>query len=217
MLSENPKFIFIHIPKTAGTSIESYLRLLQKGDCKKHMTIKDYENSLGDSMSEYFKFTVIRNPWDRMVSYWKYRQGKHWAPIDGTINNFNVWLKFITALDLNNLDGSTSTSNISDFRMGIDSQYNSLISSIGKMDVQLINFDNLQADFNQICDQIGISRYELPHINKTNRKHYSTYYDEETKDIISQKYSDDIKHFGFTFQNVENIDCNNFPARGNFD
>ena len=153
-----------------------------------------------------------------MVSYWKYRQGKHWAPIDGTIKNFNVWLKFITALDLNNLDGSTSTNNISDFRMGIDSQYNSLISSNNEINVKLIKFENLQLDFNDICDQIGISRHELPHINKTNRKHYSSYYDQESQEIISRKYSDDINHFGFTFEHFnKDSNLNDLPARGNFD
>ena len=40
---------------------------------------------------------------------------------------------------------------------------------------------------------------KLPHLNKTTNKHYTEYYDEETVEIISDLYSEDIKLLGYKF------------------
>jgi hypothetical protein len=198
MKNEQHKFIFIHIPKTGGTSIENAFKKRIKGN-RKHLTMSDYENELESDIEKYFIFSVIRNPWDRLVSYWKYRQGKIHAPIDGKMNIFNDWLKFISSLNLDDLRGKTEKSNIPDFRMGLDSQFNSLINKQNKINVNLVRFENLQNDFNTICDKIGIKRHHLPHKNKSRHKHYTEYYNEETKQIVAEKYEKDIEYFDYKF------------------
>lgn len=198
MISREHKFIFIHIPKTGGTSIEQALKAKVKG-ASKHRTVTDYENQLKSDIEKYFLFSVIRNPWDKLVSYWKYRQGKSWAPIDGKIKDFNTWLEFMLSLDLNNLKGKTANCNLSDLRTALDLQFNCLVNAKNNINVDLIRFENLQEDFDIVCDKIGIPQQQLPHKNKGKHKHYTEYYDNETRQIVAEKYAKDIEHFGYKF------------------
>ena len=76
MILPDKKIIFIHIPRTGGTSVEKYFNFKTSTDWKiktaQHLTLAEYDNHY--DLDKYFKFTIVRNPWDRLVSWylWSY-------------------------------------------------------------------------------------------------------------------------------------------------
>ena len=69
------KIAFIHIPKTGGTSIGDVLKVNYGGhQCiqyNRHHTLSELLHKY-PKCNEYIKFSVVRNPWDKMVSQFEY-------------------------------------------------------------------------------------------------------------------------------------------------
>jgi len=163
------KFIYFVIHKTGTRSIFNIFNF-------KSEPFKFYEP---DMYKDYFTWTIVRNPWDRAVSAYKNKASKKYGP----------WSKF------NKLTFSDFIKNeiIEDSHICIqNTQIPHDIDFIGK-------FENLQEDLNFVCDKMKIPRQELPHINKSKHKHYTEYYDDETKSIVAEKYAKDIEYFGYEF------------------
>ena len=181
MISHQHKFIFIHIPKTAGSAIELFfnpsIKATPNGDTifhGKHARAKFYHKNEPDCFSQYFIFSFVRNPWDMVVSRYFYRKSRY--------SDFNLSIK--------------------DFASGNFGwvHYVDYLSVGGKICVDFIGrFESLQQDFNIVCDKIGIPEQELPQENKSKHKHYTEYYDDETRQIVAEKYARDIEYFGYKF------------------
>ena len=81
------KCIFIHIPKTAGTSIEQFIKDKDRNDIHylgvrngrsmHHYTVFDLKKELPVLFDKYYKFSIVRNPYDRLLSEY------YWTPIPG--------------------------------------------------------------------------------------------------------------------------------------
>ena len=187
------KAIFIHVPKCAGMSISYFCRQngllidpVNRSDIwlKQNKSYQNIENVAVD-----FSFAFVRNPFSRMVSAWKCQ----WV----SCNQYKTFKDFILYfLPESNSITFFRWSHVmpfTDTRMKLfNSNGNQLIDFIGKV-------ENLQEDFNIICDKIGIPQQQLPHKNKTKHKHYMEYYDDETREIVAQKYARDIEYFGYKF------------------
>ena len=202
MISHKHKYIFIHIPKTGGSSVEISLlgsegitnpiplhRLPEKhkqeyrvggGKHDQHFPLELFEESY---QKEYFCFTFVRNPWDMLVSEYLWIKKVRFSKSFYADVSFTQFVKLLAkgwapAQVWHQLPSTDFINDNMDF--------------IGR-------FENLQEDFNTICDKIGIPQQTLPHNNRSDRKHYTEYYDDETKDMIASKYALDIKCFGYEF------------------
>ena len=194
-ISHKYKFVYIAIPKTGSESVraslDGYSNIRSVGDktspyywhtkatdLKKHFRERNWD------WGRYFKFTFVRNPWDMLVSLYKYFQHNKTLslPRDGG-PEFKSFL-------LNRIRESSPS--VVTHSIYYTEGEDVLVDFIGK-------FENLQEDFNIICDKIGIPHQKLPHKNATKHKHYTEYYDAETKQIVAEKYAKDIEMFGYEF------------------
>ena len=200
MINHHHKYIFIHIPKCAGTSIENTLSgaAYVKWDERnkiwvQHATANQIKRLYCQNYEDYFSFTFVRNPWGRAISdyFWIKKNLK----IEDSFKNYLLLEnKFNTPRfsypHLHKTGRGDHVLPQSDFIL--DSNREQMVNYIGR-------FENIQQDFDTICDKIGIPRQELPHNNKTNHKRYVEYYDEETRQIVAEKYAKDIEYFGYEF------------------
>jgi len=185
MISHKHKFIFIHIPKTGGSSIEKSLdknvphvgkknpsyHLQNTLPQNKHYNTREYIDALDKKIfDEYFKFSFVRNPWSIEVSRFE------WMKLHGHKFSFKKYIHQETCKSFLN------------YWLDLD-----CTNFIGR-------FENLQEDFNIICKKIGIQPQKLSHINKNAHKHYAEYYDNETREIVAEKYARDIEYFGYKFE-----------------
>jgi hypothetical protein len=142
----------------------------------------------------YFKFTFVRNPYDRIVSNWNYKKkSKHmWEKYKkGDHEHYLECVKLFKKFkNLKQYVGSLHVHPCYDWVC--DETGNNLLDFIGRT-------ENFQEDFDIVCDKIKIPQQQLPHKNSSNHKHYTEYYDEETKQIVAEKYAKDIEYFGYEF------------------
>ena len=78
VFKQDPKFIFIHIPKTAGMSIQKWIHSARLPNVQpngwngqniwnQHHTAEFYKKQLGEQYNSFYKFAFVRNPWDRVI------------------------------------------------------------------------------------------------------------------------------------------------------
>lgn len=202
MVSHSHKFVFIHIPKTGGTSIAHALApygIVLRGSQNrsslyfKHASAVDIERMLGEECASYFKFSVVRNPWDWAVSNYLFNRGLHYPWTRGTSYNvcpdipawagdwpFKRWL----AWWLKELQPQQS-------RMLTDRR--------GRLFVDhLMRFESINADFSELLTMLKIGHTTLPHkMLRPVHVDYSLYYDRETWEMVAAHFGEDIDRFDY--------------------
>ena len=194
MISHKHKFISLHIPKTGGMSINASLKEVFGNHCKwmGHVKLRGLVgNKQPEWCEDYFKFTFVRNPWDRFLSCYIYfkkhgmRQG-HDVATGKIVNKFASFEEFTHSFKSVQL--LIKSSHLKNQTEWLDERLN----FIGR-------FESLQADFNHICDTIGIAPQTLPHKNKSSHKPYAEYYTEEMVEVVRDIYRADIDSLGYSF------------------
>lgn len=191
VISKENKFIFIHIPKTGGTSVEHFL--LNRESVSHPLSPREkIEFSTGTQLmqhkklnqfsirhqKEYFCFCFVRNPWDKVVSDY-------------------IWIKKHKRFGgLNFLDFVNDPVGYSCFAGHGDEQVsfiNENINYIGR-------FENLQKDFDIICEKAKIDKGILPVLNQSARsKNYRSMYNNQARYKIEEKFWKDIDRFNYSF------------------
>lgn len=208
MIFHKHNSIFIHIPKAGGTSIENLLwpdvdsrgpESLWMGFVKpnynkyqtgglQHLLAKQVREEVGAEVFEaYYKFTIVRNPWDKIISQFSYMQRRK------DLREF-VGMKKSTSfekyLDLIQKKEHVQWKKQIDFIT--DDNGELLVNDVFKL-------ENLNTEMPQLSSSLGIDTEVLPHHNKSVRKAYEDYYSIETKERVAEMYKEDIKYFNYQF------------------
>lgn len=200
MMSLSRQFLFIHVPKTAGNSLQSHLLGFSEDrmqlsapyhdgverfeiqsaipDIHKHSTLEDYHARLAPEVfRSLFKFHCVRNPWDRCVSHFF---SPHRGPVSFDAAEFHAFIE-------------SSVHPVSTY-VALPGDPDGPLSH---MDAS-IRFENLAEDFASVCDRLGLPRLDLPHRNRSNRRTVADCYGaEETVDLVRTKFALEIKLFDY--------------------
>ncbi|MEL6439224.1 MAG: sulfotransferase family 2 domain-containing protein [Cyanobacteria bacterium J06621_8] len=213
IISHSKKFIFIHIQKTAGTSVTRYLNnylnyqdmivggtkygekiqplIKERFKMHKHSNAQSIKTITGDELwNSYFTFSFVRNPWDRMVSLYNWCcKGKYDFPICQEAMGATDFSQFIRGKCFKQVPQQIDylTNNKDEV----------IVDFIGKQ-------ESIQEDFDYVC-----KRLEVPNADMLKFKHnvrnrslssYHDYYSsEEDIEIIKKQFASDISFFNYKF------------------
>ena len=181
--------IFVHVPKTAGSVVSSTVFGYPVG----HRTLSDYKDIFGDRFDDYFKFSIVRNPFSRVVSaYERARQPSFWGEKNGDEKSSadDGFAEFVLE-ELNQRAGRGGHFCPQVERLMVD----------GGLAIDYVaHFETLEEDFDTICEQLGVEA-ELPPEKDKDRPPLTAYYEqEEVADAVRTIYADDFSLLDYSRQ-----------------
>lgn len=205
LISHPQKFIFIHVYKNAGSSIGRALlpfayprtyRVLNPIarrlganrfnpiPCGEHASAAEIKVAVGEeTFNSYFKFAVVRNPWDWQLSLFTFMRkdpNHHQHEFGKSLASFDDYLKWRCEQDFH-------------------SQSEFITSPSGTlMTDRLLRFESLDEDFKSLCSELGL-KCELPHVNKSKTAGYQEAYSDFGRDLVASTFAEDIERFQYSF------------------
>lgn len=178
--------VFVHINKTGGSSIERALALPFQ-----HLTALELRDLLGERRwSRRFKFTFVRDPWDKVASHYHFRVKTNQTGLRTRPIPFPEWV--VRAY------GERDPVLYDDPKMFMP-QYRWICAEDGRSLVDFIGrFEHLREDFREVCRRIGV-KAELPHLKKSADRSYRLLYTPEARQVVAQRFAGDLERFGYTF------------------
>lgn len=217
MISHHDRCVFVHIPKCAGQSVEAFFLdrigldwsrraplLLRLNDVPElgpprlaHLKAREYVGNkwmTQAQFAEYFKFSLVRNPWDRIASFYRHL-GYDWRCSFPTFVRSHLprhleerpWFLCPQAEYVQDTEGRL------------------LVDFVGR-------FESLERDFGIACERLGLPAAKLPHVNNSKRpgfplkqwlrrrpRPYREMYDEPSRKLVGEIYRSDVEAFEYRF------------------
>jgi hypothetical protein len=219
MILDEQKMIFVHIPKNAGTSIESvfltpeYKEKYPINLIQRHATIHEIKKVFPDKYNSYIKFAVIRNPYDRMASWYHYVKQVADEHNHNNMLNPNKMVEFNYSFLEFLQDSANITQHITKSigkiiaeQLKYNIEYNKQKEKMVRVHykelfkpqktfldktVRLIKYEFLEEIF------FKLFKVNLPIKNKTARNHYKNYYNDKCEKLVYKRYKEDFKEYKF--------------------
>jgi hypothetical protein len=195
IISDSHKFVFIHIPKNAGTSIQSALEPFADGQsvASRETTHETLSALLArqPALRAHFKFAFVRNPWERLVSFFFYARGR----LRPTFPQFQEMEGLETMLRMIDRDVGWLCQ-----MHAVRPQCDYVCDARGaRLTTFLGRYERLDRDFATACSQIGIEA-ALSRQNVSRHGHYATYYSDWGRGFVADRYGADVRAFDYRFE-----------------
>jgi len=207
IISHRHRFIFFAIPKTGTHAVRRALRAhLGPEDMEQvglfeqralpyaqiaalrhgHISVRQIRPLIGEAVfKSYFKFAFVRNPFDRFVSYCSFvtRSGGEFERDPRSAMKYVI--KELRPLG----------------HILYRPQYEFLVGDDGMLQMDMLcRQETMQQSYAAACARIGIPPAPLERVNATQpRRSFREYYDDELIALVSDLYRDDLRLFGYTF------------------
>ena len=186
--------IFIHIPKTGGTSVESMFGFVEtfKNSKKfveiidgKHLVPSEIKNNFPVEFNSFFKWSIVRNPWHREFSFYNMIKGQ----LAYRHMDFKKYLKEV------------AVPHVKAKRRTYKHQIDFLLINKEIAVDEIIRYENLEHGWSRICKKIKKPYEKLNHLRKAKPKlTVEEAYDQESIDIVADLRKDDIEFLGYDFK-----------------
>lgn len=185
------KILFIHIPKTGGTSIATALY----GKASSHPTLRDYYLSNKKHTNNYFKFCVVRNPYDRVISTYSHISNR---PNSVSKVILKEWKKHkISSFDdfINCMDKDCSYKQLRNKIVHLRPQVEMIRYKKVKID-KIYKFEN----FDEIVKELN-SKYQIQikKLNTSPRTKFDIRLSERNRKVIIKRFKDDFIFFNYKY------------------
>lgn len=178
----------------------------------KHALAIDYLNCAPQKYKDSFSFAIVRNPWDWLVSWYTFvksvrispdhgRQWRHALHEQVAPLSFEEYIQWVTVENgfqqLPSRRASAFSSKVpilqSDWLTDLDG--NLIVDFVGR-------FEHLSRDVHHAMKQSPARSHaesSLPHVNKSPRDSYHSYYSNQTRALVEEYFAEDIRRFGYQF------------------
>jgi hypothetical protein len=201
-VSDSNRILFVHNPKSAGASLE---KLLDKRvpDIRqpywRHATLA--EILAGEpGLTDYWIFGFVRNPWDRMVSWWSMIENARIAAENG--NEKQIWRfeHYEEWRTVRGFDFPTFVTRGADEYERIGMPQVDLLYAEARRPDFVGRVEDLLTGVNLVRDRLGLRpKPTMPHQHQGSRGPYRDYYDAATRDRVAKLFAADIDEFGYEF------------------
>ena len=188
LISHTHSFAFVHVPKTAGSSV--HVALGRHATCVDDYWANRALARIGIPVNRFapWPYTKLRpHAWDLLVSYWHYLRdspGHHRGHIARRLPDFAAYVEY-------------------EIRRGQFSQSSLLCDRRGRLLVDFVGrYESLPTDFGFICRRIGIEA-TLPRVNAGKRGDYRDYYTPALTARVAEAFASDVERFGYAFDGAE--------------
>ena len=206
IVSHLHRFIFVAMPKTGTHSVRQALREhLGPEDIEQvglfvnkrfpydelakvrhgHLSVREVRPYLGDAVCDaYLKFSFVRNPFDRFVSYCAFMTRQHGAFERDPQGTMRRILFEVRPMD----------------HVHFQPQHTLLVDADGRLEMDIVGrVETMQDSYDEVCARIGIPGRALDKVNSSRRGDYRQYYDQALIDGVAELYRRDLELFDYTF------------------